>query len=301
MAEAQTTTPTQAQAPAVPRGTSLLKTLGLDPSAVLGAQNVAQTATAPVAPASDALGIFAGQDVAFGVSGLEATATQAQEAYLSAVNLANQEQLTLQGRRKKLGVMRGEQQQAGQQAQIELQGLQTAQTLAQQALQSAQQKSLQTANILYQEFQTKQKLMIDYPGLDIDPLTDSMDKISSKLKDYKEDQVKDAEKDSYKSALRDLGLSTKGSRRELERRLSKENKSTADMIKRQNELKLQGLEMDIAKAQKALSAPTEQEQLADLYGTGGTSTAYNTDGSVNVDTSFNSIYPNWNMSSAFNT
>ncbi len=262
MAETQPTTP---QAPATPRGTSLLTTLGINPDAVLGASNIAQTMQSPAQPTSDALGIFTGQEEAFGVGGLQEAYNVAQGNVLEAQNLANQEQVTLQGRRKKLGVMRGEQAQAAQQAQVDIQTLQTQQQLAGTALQSAQSQAMQAANILYSEYQTKQNLMLQHPGLDINPLTDSMEKISGKLEEYQKDKVKDDEKDAYKKALRDMGLSTKGSRRELERRLSKENKTMADQVKRQNDLKLQGLEMDIAKAQKALIAPTIEEEKANLW------------------------------------
>lgn len=256
--QAVSTTPVAQATNATPaRGTSLLDALGLNADDVLKASNVSATIKKPTSTVTnDALGIFQAQEDAAGVSGYQQNYNTTLSNFLNAQNLANQEQLTIQGRAKKLGVLRGEQQQAAGQAQMDLQTLNTAMTLAQNQLASAKETASQRGQILYNEYQTKQQLMLEYPGLKIDPLNDDMSKVSKKLKEYKKDEEKKVQKQSFKDALRDMGLSTKGSRKELEDRLRSANAETYASTKKASELQLKQLELSVAKAQKALNADT---------------------------------------------
>ena len=259
----------QAETPQQTRGTSLLSALNIDPNQILQAPNVQQTLAGGTQPPSDVLGIFTQQEAAAGVPQLQEAYQEAQKNFLDAQNLANQEQVTLQGRRKKLGVMRGEQAQAAAQAQVDLGTLQTGMTLAQSALQQAQATAQQRANLLYDEYRTKQNLLMEFPGLDINPLTDDMKSVSKALKKYEKEQYKKQEKRELKKMLRELGLKTKGSRRELAKRLRKHNKKAYDQLQRENDLKLQSLEMQVQQARKKLNEQklTVDEQLDALWGT----------------------------------
>ena len=196
------------QQPTVDTG-SILSQLGLTSDQVLQQPTVQATLTNT--NDSDALGIFSKQDELAGVAGYQTAYKTAQERRMAGEGLANQEQLTIEGRRKRLGVLRGEQQQAAQLAQADINTLLQGEQLAQSALSSAQQTSLQKANILYNEYQTKNNLLLQYPGLDINPLKDSFEDISEEIGKY-------TEKQKYIEVLREYGKNTKGSRGLLRKR-----------------------------------------------------------------------------------
>lgn len=279
-----------AETPAViPSGGGILAQLGLNAEDVLKAPNVESTILAPVAPVSDALGIFKRQEEAYGVSGLNTAYQTALANRMKGEQLAKQEQLTIEGRAKKLGVLRGEQQQAGQQATADIATLLQSEQLAQTALSTAQGRAQKAGELLYNEYQTKVNLQLQFPGLDINPLTDSFSKVSGKLEDFQKEQKKQAEKESYKEALRSLGLSTSGNRKKLEERLRKANKETFEKTKKMNDLQMQSMELSIASARKALNAPSVDEQLNDLWGDQAVSSADST-GASSVDSMFNQIY-----------
>lgn len=202
------------QQPATPtRGTSILEQLGLTAEGVLAPQNISSTLTSPTTT-SDVLGIFEAQETAAGVPQLREQFQETQRQFLEAQGLAKQQQLTIRGRRKKLGVVRGEAALAGEQAQLDLQTLQQAQSLAQSALTSAEGRAAQRAGILQQEFQTKLQLQLENPGLDIDPLKDSFEDVLKELGKFQE-------KSRYKDLLEAHGKDTKGSRGVLRKRYKK--------------------------------------------------------------------------------
>jgi len=217
------------QQPTVDTG-SILSQLGLTSDQVLQQPTVQATLTNT--NDSDALGIFSKQDELAGVAGYQTAYKTAQERRMAGEGLANQEQLTIEGRRKRLGVLRGEQQQAAQLAQADINTLLQGEQLAQSALSSAQQTSLQKANILYNEYQTKNNLLLQYPGLDINPLKDSFEDISEEIGKY-------TEKQKYIEVLREYGKNTKGSRgllrkryRSLLKNLDEEEKEEAEKLER---------------------------------------------------------------------
>ena len=217
------------QQPTVDTG-SILSQLGLTSDQVLQQPTVQATLTNT--NDSDALGIFSKQDELAGVAGYQTAYKTAQERRMAGEGLANQEQLTIEGRRKRLGVLRGEQQQAAQLAQADINTLLQGEQLAQSALSSAQQTSLQKANILYNEYQTKNNLLLQYPGLDINPLKDSFEDISEEIGKY-------TEKQKYIEVLREYGKNTKGSRgllrkryRSLLKNLEEEEEAEAEKLER---------------------------------------------------------------------
>jgi len=217
------------QQPTVDTG-SILSQLGLTSDQVLQQPTVQATLTNT--NDSDALGIFSKQDELAGVAGYQTAYKTAQERRMAGEGLANQEQLTIEGRRKRLGVLRGEQQQAAQLAQADINTLLQGEQLAQSALSSAQQTSLQKANILYNEYQTKNNLLLQYPGLDINPLKDSFEDISEEIGKY-------TEKQKYIEVLREYGKNTKGSRgllrkryRSLLKNLDEEEEAEAEKLER---------------------------------------------------------------------
>jgi len=217
------------QQPTVDTG-SILSQLGLTSDQVLQQPTVQATLTNT--NDSDALGIFSKQDELAGVAGYQTAYKTAQERRFAGEGLANQEQLTIEGRRKRLGVLRGEQQQAAQLAQADINTLIQGEQLAQSALSSAQQTSLQKANILYNEYQMKNNLLLQYPGLDINPLKDSFEDISEEIGKY-------TEKQKYIEVLREYGKNTKGSRgllkkryRSLLKNLDEEEEAEAEKLER---------------------------------------------------------------------
>lgn len=267
MAEETTvdTTTATTTAPSNARTTSLLDSLGISADEVLSAPNIEATLTSTTTTPTDVLGIFTQQEDLAGVSQLKEAYQQRLQDYLSAQNLANQQQLTIEGRAKKLGVLRGEQAQAATQAQQELQTLQTGLTLAESALTSAQNTAAQRANILYQEYQTKQQLLLQYPGLKINPFTDSMEKVASALDKYQEEQKKDAYKDALKQQLLALGKSVKGlSTNELEKKLKKYNKAALKQAEEEANLRLDGLKLDLANT-RDLIANRNKEETSKVY------------------------------------
>jgi len=75
--------------------------------------------------------------------------------------------------------------------------------------------------------------------------TDTFESAVSKAEKYAEEKRKDDEKDAYKKELRALGLKTSGSRKELEKRLIKYNKSAAADVKKLADLNYQSKLLDI--------------------------------------------------------
>lgn len=278
--------------PQIPTGGTLLSQLGLSAEEVLQAPNVESTILAPAPPVSDALGIFRSQEEAFGIPTLTSAYQTAQQRRISGEQLAKQEQLTIEGRAKKLGVLRGEQQQAGQQAALDINTLLQGEDMARQALNTAQGRAQQAGELLYNEYQTKVNLQLQFPGLKINPLTDSFGKISGELQSYQKEAKKEAEKDAYKSALRDLGMKTSGSRKELEKRLRKANKDSYERAKKQSDLSIRASELSIQQAIKSLNKPSEEEVLSNLWGDNTVPVNENT----GVDGLFDSVYKfNQNM------
>ena len=258
------------------RGTSLLEQLGISSTDVLTPTNVEQTITEPVEP-TDVLGIFKQQEQAANVPALQEAYKKAQSDFLKAQDLAKQQQLTIEGRAKKLGVLRGEQAQAAGQAALDLGTLETAQQLAFNALSSAQAQAQQRAGILYNEYQTKVQMQMKYPGLKINPFTDDYTKVGEKVEEYIEKQEKKAQKEYYKEQLLAMGKSVKGlSRNELEKKLKKANKAAYNRAEEEAEIRMKSLRMDLAKQQKALQEVSEAPQTAEdvwaqyLENTGGT-------------------------------
>jgi hypothetical protein len=222
---------------------SILERLGLTPEGIMSGPNVQTTLTQP-ATGSDVLGIFQAQEEAAGVP-------QLREQFQQAQDIARREQLTIEGRRKKMGVLRGEQEQAAKLAQTDL-------TLLNQALTSAEATASQRANILYNEYQQKVNLNLQYPGLKINALEDDWGKIQKKLKEYKEDEESRKYKQSLKKQLIDMGSSVKGlSTNELERKLRKKNKSALEDAQQMRDLEIRKLEADIDKTNRLASGGSE--------------------------------------------
>jgi hypothetical protein len=225
---------------------SILERLGLTPEGIMSGPNVQTTLTQP-ATGSDVLGIFQAQEEAAGVP-------QLREQFQQAQDIARREQLTIEGRRKKMGVLRGEQEQAAKLAQTDL-------ALLNQALTSAEATASQRANILYNEYQQKVNLSLQYPGLKINALEDDWGKVQKKLKEYKEDEESRKYKQSLKKQLIDMGSSVKGlSTNELERKLRKKNKSALEDAQQMRDLEIRRLEADINRTNQLASGGSKKEE-----------------------------------------
>lgn len=93
---------------------------------------------------------------------------------------------------------------------------------------------------------TMQNLILNNPGAKI-KFTDSIDTASKKLVDYSAQAKKDAYKDALNGKLIDIGLSGKGKNtKEMEKLLAKHNKELLAEAKQERDLKIQGLQADIA-------------------------------------------------------
>lgn len=189
---------------------TLLEQLGLTSEEVLQSPNIESTANA-VTPDNATLNIITGQEEAAGIPQLKEALTTATQRRMAGEQLAQQEQLTIEGRRKKLGVLRGEQAQAAKQAALDIQTLLGGEQLAQTALTSAQQTAAQRANALISDYQTKLNITLQYPGIDIDPLKDDFKTVSEEIGKY-------TEKQTYIEILRKYGKNTEGSRTTLKKR-----------------------------------------------------------------------------------
>lgn len=266
-------------------GVSRLDQLGIRSKVVLSGDNIAETINAPQAPVNDALGIFTSQEEEQGIPGLKEAYETAQANRMRGEQLAKQEQLTIEGRAKKLGVLRGEQSQAAQQANLDLQTLGQAEQLALSSLQSAQATADKKAGILYNEYQQKVDLQLKFPGIDIDPTKDSFTDVSQKLEKYQDEERDRIKKESYKDALRAIGKSTEGSTEELEERIKKVNKDAYEKAQRQTEIQLENMELGLKEVKRKLNEaknPPQPPSISELYNPNSTSIG-NSGGSGGVD------------------
>lgn len=96
-------------------------------------------------------------------------------------------------------------------------------------------------------------LILNNPGAQI-KYTDSIETASSKLDTYAKQVKKDAYKDELKKIAMQMGISTKGkSTKDLEKKISKVNKSALKLAEEESKLRLEGLKMDIANTKSLIA------------------------------------------------
>lgn len=222
----------------------LLAQYQASPDAVMSASNISATQTNPTPAPDDLLGIRKQVNTELGVDALK-QAYQDVYGRLSQFDTATDE-LNRKIKEQPLGmnVIRGESATASDLRATERAGIAREADVAQSALLAAQQEAKDVYSIRESEVNQKRQLILQYPGAGL-TFADSFETAAKKLDQYQEKVKKEEYKDSLKSKLIELGLKTSGKTKELEKRLKKANKSAFEQTKKENELKLEQLRLNI--------------------------------------------------------
>ena len=234
----QTMTPTAA--------TSLVNQYGIDPTQVLSNQNITQTTTAPAPAPDDLLGIRADIYNKQGVNAAQTAYQQAMQAASSA-SLGLGERLTgLRGRQVSMSKITGTQAQERAVSEGEIDALNESARLAQSDYVAKKGNADEMFQIRNQEIGEKKAIMLQYPGAKV-TFGDSMAQVTKKLTKYQDQVAKDEWKSKLKQMALSLGVKTSGSRKELEKRISKTNKKALDNAQAEHDLKMEQGRWDIKK------------------------------------------------------
>lgn len=217
---------------------------------VYSSQNIAQAVTQPTAKLdlSDPLGIYD-----YYMKSPEMTAAQAQyQKDLAALGktkaTAASRQLAIeQNPLEGMQYIVGAQSRAGQLDAAQISALSDALGVSQSALLAAKETAREKASIAMEQRNQLTSLITQYPGAKI-TYYDTIDSAAKKIEKYNKEQEKEAEKKSLKEQARALGLKTSGSRKELEKRISKAVKNSKEKESILEDIK-------IAQARKDLNKP----------------------------------------------
>lgn len=232
------------------------------PQDVFTTSNINQTATSPTPAPDDLLGIRSQINTDLGIPGLQTSYQTAYQDLLNAKAAAREQQTALSNLPQALGVIRGEQAIAGEQASNRISALSDAAAVAQSALQAAQQEASAQFGIRQGEVEQKRSIILQYPGAGI-TFGDSFDTIAKKLDTYQTKVAEEEQKTAYKNSLKnialELGLKTKGSTKELEKRISKANKQALEDAKKANELDLEYKKAQINQLKSKIGGVDEKD------------------------------------------
>lgn len=217
---------------------------------VYSSDNIAQAVTQPTAKLdlSDPLGIYD-----YYMKSPEMTAAQTQyQKDLAALGktkaTAQSRQLAIeQNPLEGMQYIVGAQSRAGQLDAAQIAALSDAAGVSQSALLAAKETAREKANIALEQRSQLTSLITQYPGAKI-TYYDTIDSAAKKIEKYNKEQEKEAEKKSLKEQARALGLKTSGSRKELEKRISKAVKKSKEKESILEDIK-------IAQARKDLNKP----------------------------------------------
>lgn len=163
-----------------------------------------------------------------------------------------------------MNVIRGSQAVAGEQASLSEQAAAESLLAAQSTYDTLAQEAGAKYDIAKNERAKLQELIASTGGKAGISYGDSFESALRKASDY-EDKVaaekkKTAEKDDLKKLAMSVGISTKGlSSKEIRTKLEKKAKKDSALEDKMNALKLQGAELDIAKAKKSLLGTTDDK------------------------------------------
>lgn len=222
--------PIQTYQPANPDPNALMATYNVNPADTFSAANITNTITSPTAPPdlSDPFGIAAYYDTQYNVGGLRNDVAginaRISEFDTNSANFMNQ----IENGRVGMNVIRGEQDKASRAAAVTRQGLLNELGIKQAALDTAIGQASKGVEIANNERGRLQELIANAPGAGI-KYTDSFEDAAEKASDWNYKQT-------LKSKLSELGLKTSGSKKELEKRLRKYNKSAAEEAKRDRDM-----------------------------------------------------------------
>lgn len=231
----------------------------VDPNQVYSAANVQATQQAPTPAPDDLLGIRSSIQAELGIPQLQTQYNDLYKAYLGGQSSLEKQQADIMGQALNMQVLRGETARARELAAPELAAQGRGLQAIGQNLAAAQMEASERFGIRSSEVQEKKNLMAQYPGAGI-KFSDSFDKAIDRLEDYQKELEKDAEKDAYKDALRSMGLSTKGSRGELEDRLRDANRAEYNKAQRIVDLQIQGLEADLSNTRSIIANRGKAEE-----------------------------------------
>jgi hypothetical protein len=230
----------------------LLAQYQADPNNVLSAQNITSATTAPVVRPDDLLGIRSQINSELGVDTQTTESLKAAEAARQA-ELGLQERLTgLRGRAVSLSKITGTQAQERDVSSNEIANLQEGARAAAARLAATKMEAESQFGIRQSEVEYKRNLITQYPGAGI-TFGDSTESIGNKLDKYQEEVKKDAYKDSLKEQALKLGVDTKGSTKDLEKRIKKTNKQALADAKEERDLKLEAMRADIANTKSTIA------------------------------------------------
>jgi hypothetical protein len=211
---------------------------------VFSTSNITQATTNPTAAPDDLLNI---RNTIYNELGIPNLQKQYQDIYKSVLGFdlgTTAQQVGIEGQPVAMNVIRGSQAQAAQQRALQRQGLVAQADVAQSSLQAALGEAGVQYGIRAQEVEQKRAIILQYPGAKI-TFGDSLDTVAKKLDKYQ----KEAEKDAYKAELKkmamSLGIKTSGSRKELEKRISKVNKKARQQAEEEANLKMEAMRWDI--------------------------------------------------------
>lgn len=231
---------------------ALLAKYGVDPNAVLSADNINQTANAPVPAPDDLLGIRAQLFQSNGVNEAQTAYESAVKAFQDAQNTLNESNLQLRNRPVSVGKFTG---QIGQNTMVNAQNIKNLQDAASLALESLNAKKTEAeAQFAIRESEVSQKrsLQAQYAGAGI-KLTDSFDTAISKIDKYQKKVEADTYKKTLKAKALELGIKTSGSTKDLEKRIGSESKSALELAKKRSELEMEQIRTSIANTKSEIA------------------------------------------------
>jgi len=225
---------------------NLLSFYGVDPNQVYSDANIQSTISRPEAAPDDLLGIR--DQIQYDTGYSEAKAKY--DAIDKAINDYNQQSkqgvLDIGQWLQRNEAVVGEQEAYLGQRNLGLENLLLEKnTLGKRLSDLSEEVNYRTA-IAEKNIDYVRDLKMQFPGAGF-KMGDSMDKMESRLEKYIKKEEKRSEKKAYKEALRELGLSTKGSRRELERRLRKHNKEAYARAKEAEDIGLEKARLELQK------------------------------------------------------
>lgn len=229
-----------------------LNTYGINPNDVLSAGNIQQTINAPEPAPDDLLGIRNQLYQQGGVTTAQ-QASQAAQTAASQATLGLSQRLTgLSGRAVSMSKITGTQAQEREVSQGEIDALNESARLAANDYAAKKGNADEMFQIRNQEISEKKAVMLQYPGAKIG-FGDSFADVTKKLTKYEDQQKKDTYKATLKAKAMELGLKTKGSAKDLEKRISKSSKAALKSIKDEHDLKMESLRMDIANTKSTIA------------------------------------------------
>lgn len=240
----------------------------ITPSDVYSEANIASSTSGTATAPDDLLGI---RNQIYSELGIPDAINQYNSQYAKLLNLQNvseAQQLSLGNQAVNLNVIRGEQATAQELANYGITAQSRATEVAGNKLNALKTEAMAQYEIRAQRVAETRNLMLQYPKAKL-KWGDSIETISSKLADYEDEVAKDAYKKQLKAMAMEMGVSTKGSRKELEKRISKYNKSALRTAKIKSDLEIEAQRLQIAQAKKNLyneEKTISMEDIAKAFG-----------------------------------